>query len=60
MSEFEHGNISPWGYIIDTESLPDLITTQDFTKYTNGKYGTTDTRIAANISKYLERIGRGP
>lgn len=50
MSEFEHGNLSPWGYIIDAETLPDLITSQDFSNYTNGKFGTTDTRIAANIS----------
>lgn len=49
MSEFEHGNMTPWGYIVDTETLPDLITTTDFSKFTNGKFGTTDTRIAANI-----------
>ena len=49
MSEFEHGNLSPWGYIIDAETLPDLITTTDFSKFTNGKFGTTDTRIAACI-----------
>lgn len=50
MSEFEHGQLSPWGYIYDAETLPDLISTTDFSKFTNGKFGTTDTRIAANIS----------
>ena len=50
MSEFEHGNLTPWGYIADVETLPDLIDTTDFSKYTNGKFGTTDTRIASNIA----------
>ena len=49
MSEFNHGTLSPWGYIIDAETLPDLITAEDFAKFTNSKFGTTDTRIAANI-----------
>lgn len=49
MSEFEHGNLSPWGYIIDAETLPDLITATDFSNFTNGKFGTTDTRISAVI-----------
>lgn len=49
MSEFEHGNMTPWGYIVDAETLPDLIDATDFSKFTNGKFGTTDTRIAANI-----------
>lgn len=50
MAEFEHGNLSPWGYIYDTETLPDLITPTEFANFTNGKFGTTDTRIATNIS----------
>lgn len=50
MSEFLHGNLSPWGYIYDAETLPDLITSQEFSNYTNAKFGTTDTRIASNIS----------
>lgn len=50
MSEFEHGQRSPWGYIYDAQTLPELISATDFSKYTNGKFGTTDTRIAANIS----------
>lgn len=56
MSEFEHGNLSPWGYIIDTQTLPDLITTTDFSKFTNGKFGTTDTRIAACIPSVSSAI----
>ena len=56
MSEFQHGTLSPWGYIYDAETLPDLITTTDFTNYTNGKFGTTDTRIAANIASVSASI----
>lgn len=49
MSEFEHGQLTPWGYIIDCETLPDLITTTDFSNFTNGRFGTTDTRISSSI-----------
>ena len=50
MSEFEHPNLSPWGYTYDAETLPDFITTTEFSNFTNGKFGTTDTRISANIT----------
>lgn len=50
MSEFEHPNLSPWGYTYDAETLPDFINTTEFINYTNGKFGTTDTRISANIT----------
>ena len=50
MAEFEHRTLSPWGYAYDAEALPDLITPLDFANLTNGKFGTADTRIAANIS----------
>lgn len=49
MSEFQHGTLSPWGYIYDAETLPDLITAAEFSSFTNGKFGTTDTRISAVI-----------
>lgn len=48
MSEFNHGNVSPWGYIIDTENLPDFINTTEFTMFTNNKFGN-DMRVEANI-----------
>lgn len=48
MSEFEHGRLSPWGYIIDSESIPDFITMQDFVQFTNNKFGN-DMRIETNI-----------
>ena len=48
MSEFLHGNLTPWGYIVDAETIPDFITAVDFGNYTAGKFGT-DSRIAANI-----------
>lgn len=50
MSEFQHPNLSPWGYTYDAETLPDFLTTQEFSNFTNGKFGTTDTRISANIA----------
>ena len=56
MSEFEHGKLSPWGYIIDAEAIPDFITATDFANYTNGRFGTTDTRIAAGIPSATEAV----
>lgn len=56
MSEFEHGNISPWGYIYDAETLPALINSTEFAAYTNSKFGTTDTRIASNIKSASDAI----
>ena len=48
MSEFEHGNLTPWGYIIDAQTLPDLLTVTEFNNFTGNKF-TGDTRITANI-----------
>ena len=48
MSEFNHGTISPWGYIIDTENLPDFINTTEFVLFTNNKFGD-DMRVESNI-----------
>ena len=56
MSEFEHPNLSTWGYTYDAETLPDFITTTEFSNFTNGKFGTTDTRIAANITSATASI----
>lgn len=50
MSEFVNGKQSPWGYIYDSETLPNLINTTEFAQFTNGKYGTTDARILPNIA----------
>lgn len=55
MMEFEHGQLSPWGYIMDVEKLPDFITTTDFYNHTNGKFGN-DTRIATGIPSATEAI----
>ena len=55
MMEFEHGQLSPWGYIMDVAKLPDFITTPDFYNYTNGKFGN-DTRIATGIPSATEAI----
>lgn len=56
MSEFEHGKLSPWGYIYDAETLAPLISSTDFANYTNSKFGTTDTRISSNIKSASEAI----
>lgn len=56
MSEFEHGNQSPWGYIYDAETLPDLMTLHDFAVFTNGRFDLGDTRVPANIASASEAI----
>ena len=48
MCEFEHGQQTPWGYIIDTETLPDFITPEEFNSFTGNKFAG-DVRITANI-----------
>ena len=53
MSEFEHGKLSPWGYIIDAETLPDFITFGEFNNFTNCKFGA-DVRIMSNIPAATE------
>ena len=55
MSEFVHAQLSPWGYIIDSESIPDFITFAEFNNFTNGKFGG-DMRINANIPSATEAI----
>ena len=55
MSEFVHAQLSPWGYIIDSESIPDFITFAEFNNFTNGKVGG-DMRINANIPSATEAI----
>lgn len=49
MSEFVHGNLSPWGYIIDGENIPDFLSVAEFSNFTNNKFGIADTRIPTNI-----------
>ena len=48
MSEFTNPLLTAWGYIADTASMADLLTAQEFSNYTAGKFGS-DTRITANI-----------
>lgn len=55
MSEFNKAQISPWGYIIDAETIPDFITELEFANFTNGKFGA-DKRIATNIPSATEAI----
>ena len=55
MSEFDHPNVTPYGYTLDAETLPDFITTTEFDNYTANKF-KNDTRIAANIPSASEAI----
>ena len=55
MSEFEHGNLTPWGYILDAETLPDFLTVAEFNSFTGNKFAG-DTRISANIPSASETI----
>lgn len=55
MSEFEHNTLTPWGYVMDTESLPNFISESDFTIFTNRKFAD-DTRIVATIPSATEAI----
>lgn len=55
MSEFENGNLTPWGYIADSASIPDFLTAAEFANYTAGKFGN-DVRIATNIPSAVASI----
>ena len=46
MSNF---TLSPWGYAIDAESIPNFLTPADFQAYTGSKFSIADSRIVANI-----------
>lgn len=56
MSEFQHPNLTPWGYTYDAEALPDFLSATEFLNYTNGKFGSSDTRIASNIKSASEAV----
>lgn len=55
MSEFNHATLTPWGYIVDAETLPNFITSADFDLFTAGKFGN-DSRISVNIPSASEAI----
>ena len=55
MSEFQNGNLTPWGYMIDAQTLPDFLTAQEFNNFTGNKF-TGDVRITANIPSATETI----
>lgn len=48
MSEFQNSNLTPWGYMIDAQTLPDFLTAQEYNNFTGNKF-TGDVRITANI-----------
>lgn len=48
MSEFVNEKMTPWGYIIDAQTLPSFINEAEFYAYTGGRF-TGDRRIAVNI-----------
>lgn len=49
MSEFNNANLTPWGYVVDSATIADLITVAEFVAFTGGKFDATDSRITANI-----------
>ncbi len=55
MSEFEHGNPTPWGYIIDAETLPDFLTASEYNSFTGNKFAG-DSRITATIPSATQSI----
>lgn len=55
MSEFSHPNPTPWGYIVDAETIPDFITAEEFNSFTASKFAG-DTRISANIPSATQAI----
>lgn len=48
MSEFTNRNLTPWGYVVDAQTLPDFITVDEFNAFTGNKF-QGDPRIAASI-----------
>lgn len=48
MSELNHPNLTPWGYMVDAQTIPDFLTAQEFAAFTNSKFGF-DARIESNI-----------
>ena len=55
MMEFEHGQLSPWGYIFDAEALPDFLSDIEFNNFTNGKF-CKDTMVQKVIPAASEAI----
>ena len=55
MSEFNHATLSPWGYIIDSETFPDFIDEMEFNLFTNNKF-SDDTRVVKTIPSASEAI----
>lgn len=48
MSEFTNRNLTPWGYVVDAQTLPDFLTVDEFNAFTGNKF-QGDPRIAASI-----------
>ena len=55
MSYFTHEQQTPWGYKIDAEALPPLLSYAEFNNFTAGKFGA-DARIEASIPAASEAI----
>lgn len=55
MSEFTNPNPTPWGYIVDAETIPDLLTADEFNNFTASKYAG-DSRVTANIQSATAAI----
>ena len=55
MSYFTNPLKTPWGYTVDAETLPDILTYVEFNNFTAGKFGA-DARIQPSIPAASEAI----
>lgn len=42
--------LTMWGYTVDVDELPDLLSLDEFAEFTDGKYSNQEDRISAEIS----------
>lgn len=47
MSDYK---LTPWGYKVNSDIIPDLMNEVEFINFTNGKFASSDTRIGPNIA----------
>lgn len=55
MSYFESESLTQWGYLVNTQNLPDLISISEFNALTGNKYAG-DTRVSATIPSATSAI----
>lgn len=48
MSSYDYGTKTPWGYYVNVENLPNLVSVTEFNAFTNSKF-VGDSRVMASI-----------